>query len=293
MEAFQRKTHNWQCPACRVKLEGNIELKCPHCGKSVVRDGRVLDFTSLTPDLPLHMYAYLRYLYEEAGEVEPDIAFGSRINRAMMTISSELTGDSCLEIGPADGVMTSGVEEIFTHVYALDCSIRFAKRLEERTQKTKCLVGDAHFLPFPDQSIDCIVCTEVLEHVLVPTQFLLEIRRVLSTTGLCYLTVPNVRTRIFGPLELKQVKRAGDAHINFFNLYGLQMLLFRTGFELISIRTLFSPDHTLRGMWRLAKYLIRRGVTGEIIECLIRPSSDPRAYWNSMDAIHQELRKTK
>ena len=52
------------------------------------------------------------------------------------------------------------------------------------------IVGDIHALPFPDNSIDAIVCIAVLEHVEEPQKAVREIYRVLKPGGYCYLYAP-------------------------------------------------------------------------------------------------------
>ena len=45
-------------------------------------------------------------------------------------------------------------------------------------------------LPYPDNSFDNVLCTEVLEHVREPKSFLLDLHRVLRSNGTLILTVP-------------------------------------------------------------------------------------------------------
>jgi SAM-dependent methyltransferase len=49
---------------------------------------------------------------------------------------------------------------------------------------------DGKNIPFEDAKFDLIICTEVMEHVSDPNQFLLEINRVLKKEGTLILTVP-------------------------------------------------------------------------------------------------------
>ena len=48
--------------------------------------------------------------------------------------------------------------------------------------------GDA--MPFEDETFDCVVCTEVLEHCPDPAAVLAEIRRVLKPGGATFVTTP-------------------------------------------------------------------------------------------------------
>lgn len=49
---------------------------------------------------------------------------------------------------------------------------------------------DGKVIPFPDESFDALLCTEVLEHVADPTELLREMRRVLKPGGFGIITIP-------------------------------------------------------------------------------------------------------
>lgn len=52
------------------------------------------------------------------------------------------------------------------------------------------IVGDIHALPFPDDSVDALVCISVLEHVEEPQKAVKEMHRVLKPGGYCYIYAP-------------------------------------------------------------------------------------------------------
>lgn len=54
------------------------------------------------------------------------------------------------------------------------------------------IVGDAHNIPFEDNSFDTVICNAVLEHVHAPEQVVEEMYRVLKPDGLMYAEVPFV-----------------------------------------------------------------------------------------------------
>lgn len=49
---------------------------------------------------------------------------------------------------------------------------------------------DGTIIPFPDNSFDAALCTEVLEHVSEPTPFISEMHRILKPGGLAIVTLP-------------------------------------------------------------------------------------------------------
>jgi ubiquinone/menaquinone biosynthesis C-methylase UbiE len=52
------------------------------------------------------------------------------------------------------------------------------------------IVGDIHKMPFPDQSIDAIICIAVLEHIENPILAVSEIYRTLKNGGYAFVYVP-------------------------------------------------------------------------------------------------------
>jgi methyltransferase family protein len=67
---------------------------------------------------------------------------------------------SVLEIGARHGVMTQIMAEMYDDVTALDL-----KAPSFQINGVRTVAGDVQQLQFPDNSFDCVVCTEVLEHV--------------------------------------------------------------------------------------------------------------------------------
>ena len=68
--------------------------------------------------------------------------------------------DSVLDVGARDGYVTKLLAEHFQRVVALDLT----RPLIDHPRVT-CVTGDVTRLNFPDGSMECIVCAEVLEHI--------------------------------------------------------------------------------------------------------------------------------
>lgn len=84
--------------------------------------------------------------------------------------------------------------------YGLDLNIREvlfgAHRSRSRIEKGRngvmnFLAGDLCHLPLPNESMDLLLCSEVLEHLSDPYHAITEFARVLKTGGCAFFTTPN------------------------------------------------------------------------------------------------------
>ncbi len=77
------------------------------------------------------------------------------------------------------------------------------------------LYCDAHEIPFTDQSIDAVVATAVLEHVIYPERVAAEIHRVLKVGGLLYSELPFMQQVHEGAYDFTRYTLSG--HRRLFN----------------------------------------------------------------------------
>ncbi len=79
-------------------------------------------------------------------------------------------------------------------------------------------------MPFPDNSFDSVICSEVLEHLKEPAKALDEIRRVLRPGGIAYITCPMCWCLHYEPDDYWR-----------FTMYSLKQLIETGGFEVLKI----------------------------------------------------------
>lgn len=93
------------------------------------------------------------------------------------------------------------------------------------------LAGDAAKLPFPDNSFDRIICSEVLEHVPDPDAVLEEISRILKPGGLFIASVPRYwPERVCWALSTEYHNTPGG-HVRIFKSRQLRQAVEKQGFR--------------------------------------------------------------
>jgi methionine biosynthesis protein MetW len=174
----------------------------------------------------------------------PQGAISPEIQRLLSPLVSSTT--RCLDVGCGDGG-TCGVwlNENAGSYIGVDISSNALTDARKRGLNT-VQISDAGQLPFPDNSFDLVVCTEVLEHLFEPLEAAREIRRVLRPGGFLVATVPNVaywRRRVdlglgrWHPMgdQLSVQQPWRDPHIRFFTSRSLSRFLATSGFESIKV----------------------------------------------------------
>ena len=156
-------------------------------------------------------------------------------------------GSRLLEIGCGAGNLLLQAVVPGSYPVALDLSMQaltfVRSRLEEANSDTQapsgfaCTQAIGEYLPLEDESFDCVLMSEVIEHLEVPQISIREAARVLRPGGRLLITTPNYRS--FWPLMEWVVDRlnmapkmAGEQHISRFHPASLKRLLIESGLTL-------------------------------------------------------------
>lgn len=104
-------------------------------------------------------------------------------------LASSSTPKRILEIGCAAGHMTKLLARAFpqAHITGIDIYPPAIARAKKLYPKLTFLVANAQQLPFKSASFDLVICTETIEHVVLPSKLLSEVKRVLSPRGLAVI----------------------------------------------------------------------------------------------------------
>jgi SAM-dependent methyltransferase len=180
------------------------------------------------PDELIELYRkhsiYFREDYEPVSQEMPVL------RGVMRDIRRFLPGGSLLEIGCGRGELLELARKAGFQVYG--CDLQRSPALDPAIP---IHLGAMSASPFPDQSFDCIVMRNTLEHLFDPATELQICHRLLKPGGFLYLKAPNgayehgwrsrlmMRSHVFGP----------PWHLNYFTPTTLRRLLLQKKFQLV------------------------------------------------------------
>jgi SAM-dependent methyltransferase len=171
-------------------------------------------------------------------------------------LKTHLTSDSrLLEIGCGAGNLLLQAVVKDSYPVALDLSIQALAFVRSRLQESYqgvdaprdfvCIQSVGELLPLSDSSFDCIILSEVIEHLEAPQVSIREAARVLRPGGRLLVTTPNYRS--LWPLMEWVVDRmnmapkmAGEQHISRFDPASLRRLLLACGLGIEYFGTIYS-----------------------------------------------------
>jgi len=159
-----------------------------------------------------------------------------------------------LDAGCGDGVnlsFLSGFEGL--ELFASDYNPLRVERAREAFPKATVSREDLLGLSFPDASFDCILCSQVLEHIPDDATALAELHRVLAPGGLLLLGVPNegcllaqLRNRVLEP----SIGRTTD-HVHFYTARAITARARRAGFVVQEVMRegFFTPHQRIQAFF--------------------------------------------
>lgn len=120
-------------------------------------------------------------------------ANGASVRYCTKVFSRFWKGQRCLELGPAEGLMTETLSRSFPSLTLVDGSAAFCAQLRQRFPQAEVI--HSLFEAFePTAGFDTIILGHVLEHVEDPVALLRKVRGWLAPGGVICSAVPNQRS---------------------------------------------------------------------------------------------------
>lgn len=165
--------------------------------------------------------------------------------------------DVILDIGCGSGVqiraLDLGKPNLIIGMDVNRNALLYAKKKE--ISHSEFIIADAQLLPFREQTIDKIICAEIIEHLSNPEQLIAESQRVLRQDGSIVISTPNENS-VWGLYEFLwdafgRGRNYGETHLRFFSVKDLDTCF--KSFQTRTSTTLFfvspfialSNNHTL------------------------------------------------
>ncbi len=141
--------------------------------------------------MPHKFFAMAVFTTEIASEtISSDNPIHQRLLKAYVLAADRVHGH-LLEVGCGEG---RGINWLMPNVEkfsAIDKIGEVVEGLKKKFPDGNFVCGNIPPLPYPDNSFDCVVSFQVIEHIADDHLFLKEINRILKPNGLALLTTPN------------------------------------------------------------------------------------------------------
>ena len=181
-----------------------------------------------------------------------------------------------LNIGIGPGIIEKNLQKLGYETYALDPSKNVVNELSKFGITSK--VGLIESMPFSNDKFDCVIASEVIEHIPVENLQISieEISRVLKPNGILLTTVPFnellTDNKTLCPKCGNSFHRWG--HHTSFNINNFS-LLFKEKYKIKKIKTLSFPEFSF-GVLSISKYFLK-----SILGRFGHPISSPRIFMHA------------
>ncbi len=140
----------------------------------------------------------------------PHIESRIRAKRIFSFIPKKGSGQKALDAGCGYGLHSLELQKRDFKVYSIDIDKQRIEFLKKETNGLNLSVGNLTKLPFPKESFDIIICSDVIEHIKGDKKAFSELARVLKKGGMLCLTTPSVSEQ-----NSKNWKRYGHERVGY------------------------------------------------------------------------------
>lgn len=143
---------------------------------------------------PAAIKRFYRNISNAPWQHDPDVFLADPLNACridfLLKHLARIAPNTLVDIGCAGGILIKMFKE--AHPGSLVYGADLNPIHNVSGEQPGLIAADACALPLRTNSIDCAVCSEMLEHLAEPSFALSEIRRILKSNGFLLITVPNL-----------------------------------------------------------------------------------------------------
>jgi len=127
--------------------------------------------------------------------------------------------NSILDVGCGNGWVAKEFLPNGKQIYSLDISVTNPSKATKLypDEKHFGITADSFHLPFNDNTVDCVIASEIIEHVFDPAEFVKELFRVVKKGGSLVITTPYKEKIIYYLCIHCNQKTPANAHIHSFD----------------------------------------------------------------------------
>lgn len=226
------------CPICRnerrefpFQLSGSYRVaRCLDCGASYL-------YPRLTEEAMRAVYREPSYFeggesgYADTSYVEQETSLRATFQCLLRNLAKRgATGGDLLEVGCGYGYLLDEARALFQRRVGTE----FSPQAAELARKTgaEVFVGGVEQLP-PEAQFDCVLATQVIEHVYDPLSFVRNLARHVKPGGHVVLATPDIRGALRKVMGRRWPSFKVPEHVIYFDFASLESLMRTVGMEKI------------------------------------------------------------
>lgn len=160
---------------------------------------------------------------------------------------------SFLEIGCGSGAFGSLIRRTIPNATIIGIEAHSASAAVARTRLDQVIEMPVELAlsQIKESSIDCVICNDVLEHLVDPWEVLMQLRAKLVPNGTCVASIPNIRYfpvfkdyLINGNFEYQDSGVLDRTHLRFFTKRSIKKLFEDSGYRVHKIDGIFASALT-------------------------------------------------
>ena len=227
------------CPICRserrefpFQLSGSYRVaRCLDCGASYL-------YPRLTEEAMQSVYRDLSYFeggesgYADTSYVEQEASLRATFKCLLRNLAKRgATGGDLLEVGCGYGYLLDEARSVFQRRVGTEFSPQAADRARETGAEV--FVGGMEQLPAEAQ-FDCVLATQVIEHVYDPLSFMKNVVRHVKPGGHVVLATPDIGGALCKAMGRRWPSFKVPEHVIYFDFESLESLMREAGVERVS-----------------------------------------------------------